>query len=63
MHKLVTNFLDVVCPEWRGKLIGVGTDGASSMTGALKVSPRGLKMMHSMGFIEFGVAFINWIWL
>ena len=36
MHKLVTNFLDVVYPEWRGKLMGVGIDGASSMTGALK---------------------------
>ena len=36
MHKLVTNFLDIVCPEWHGKLIGVGTDGTSSMTGALK---------------------------
>src|SRR5205814_742047 len=36
MHKLICNFLDVICSEWRSKLIGMGTDGASSMTGALK---------------------------
>ena len=36
MHKLISNFLDVICSEWHSKLIGVGTDGASSMTGALK---------------------------
>ena len=36
MHKLISNFLDVICSEWRSKLIGVGMDGASSMTGALK---------------------------
>jgi hypothetical protein len=28
MFKLVSDFLDVICSEWRAKLIGVGTDGA-----------------------------------
>ena len=36
MHQLISHFLDIICTEWRGKLIGVGTDGASSITGALK---------------------------
>ena len=36
MHKLISNFLDILCSEWRSKLIGMGTDGARSMTGALK---------------------------
>ena len=41
MHTLISNFLDVICLKWCGKLIGVGTDGASSMTEALKdVSTR-----------------------
>ena len=36
MYDLISNFLDVIYLEWRSKLIGVGTDGASSMTGVLK---------------------------
>jgi len=36
MLKLITDFLDVVCPSWRSKLVSVSTDGASSMTGPSK---------------------------
>src|SRR5437667_1110776 len=36
MHKLIYNFLDIVCVEWHNKLISVGTDNASSMMEALK---------------------------
>ena len=33
MFHLVVRILDVVCPRWKMQLIGVGSDGASSMTG------------------------------
>src|SRR5436190_14365339 len=33
MSNLISNFLDIVCSDWRVKLIGVSTDGASVMTG------------------------------
>src|SRR5437762_4351207 len=33
MFNLISDFLGVICSQWRGKLLGVGTDGASSMTG------------------------------
>jgi hypothetical protein len=33
MFNLVVRILDVICPRWRMQLIGVGSDGASSMTG------------------------------
>ena len=36
MYDLISKFLDVICSEWCSKLIGVCTDGASSMTGVLK---------------------------
>lgn len=36
MFNLVDKFLNIICPNWRGKLIGVGSDGANSMTGHLK---------------------------
>jgi hypothetical protein len=36
MYLLVTRFLDIVCPHWRQKLIGLGADGASVMTGEFK---------------------------
>lgn len=36
MFNLVARFLDVVCPRWRTQLIGIGSDGASSMTGHLQ---------------------------
>ena len=36
MSNLVFDFLDIVCPDWRAKLIGVSTDGASVMTGSVK---------------------------
>ena len=35
MFILVCRFLDVLCPQWRTQLIGIGSDGASSMTGHL----------------------------
>jgi hypothetical protein len=28
MFKLISDFLNVICSEWRAKLIGAGTDGA-----------------------------------
>ena len=36
MFNLVSTFLDIVCPNWRSKLIGIGSDGANVMTGHLK---------------------------
>jgi len=33
MFILIRRVLDVICPRWRMQLIGVGSDGASSMTG------------------------------
>ena len=36
MSNLISNFLDIVCSDWRVKLIGVSTDGASVMTGPVK---------------------------
>jgi len=36
MSNLVARFLDIVCSDWRAKLIGVSTDGASAMTGPVK---------------------------
>jgi hypothetical protein len=36
MYRLVTKFLDIVCPSWRNKLLGLAADGASVMTGEFK---------------------------
>jgi hypothetical protein len=36
MFKLVSDFLGVLCPQWRGELLGIGTDGASVMTGHIR---------------------------
>lgn len=33
MFNLIMCILDVICPRWRMQLIGVGSDGASSMMG------------------------------
>src|SRR6266496_5212627 len=33
MFHLIMHVLDIVCPCWRMQLIGVGSDGTSSMTG------------------------------
>ena len=33
MFHLIVRILDIICPHWRTQLIGVGSDGASSMTG------------------------------
>jgi hypothetical protein len=33
MYQLITKVLDILCPKWRLKLIGIGSDGASVMTG------------------------------
>lgn len=35
MFALSVKVLDVVCPSWRDKLLGIGTDGANVMTGRL----------------------------
>jgi hypothetical protein len=36
MYLLITRFLDIVCPQWRTQLLGLGSDGASAMTGHLQ---------------------------
>src|SRR3989440_4323337 len=36
MFTLMMRVLDVICPQWRRQLIGVGSDGANSMTGHLQ---------------------------
>src|SRR5271154_140926 len=36
MYLLVARFLDTICPQWRKQLIGIGSDGASVMTGHLQ---------------------------
>ena len=36
MFLLVCRTLDVLCPQWRAQIIGMGSDGASSMTGHLQ---------------------------
>ena len=36
MFILVRHFLDVLYPQWRTQLIGIGSDGASAMTGHLQ---------------------------
>ena len=36
MFNLVSTFLDVVCSDWRAKLIGLSSDGATVMTGYLQ---------------------------
>ena len=36
MFLLVSQFLDIICPRWRKQLLGIGSDGASSMTGPLQ---------------------------
>ena len=33
MYMLVTRFLNIVCPSWRQKLIGIASDGVTVMTG------------------------------
>jgi hypothetical protein len=33
MYQLIVKVLDVLCLKWRLKLIGIGSDGASAMTG------------------------------
>src|SRR5208282_3242869 len=33
---LVARFLNTICPQWRKQLIGIGSDGASVMTGHLQ---------------------------
>ena len=33
MFDLTTKILDVLCPNWKDKIIGATTDGASNMTG------------------------------
>ena len=35
-YNLVVHLLDVVAPNWRHQLIGIATDGASTMTGCIK---------------------------
>ena len=61
MSNLISNFLDIVCSDWRVKLIGASTDGASVMTGPVKGVATCIERRLSIKFIESGVAFINWI--
>ena len=36
IFNLVSTFLDIVFPNWRSKLIGIGSDGANVMTGHMQ---------------------------
>jgi hypothetical protein len=36
MFILVSQILDIICPQWQMRLLGIGSDGASSMTGHLR---------------------------
>jgi len=36
MYNLIAGVLDIVCPTWRSKILGVGSDGASAMTGCIQ---------------------------
>ena len=36
MFNLITTFFDIICPTWRTKLIGIGSDGENTMTGHLQ---------------------------
>jgi hypothetical protein len=35
MFLLIFKFLDMICSNWKSKLIGIATDGTSSMTGRI----------------------------
>ena len=36
MYNLVADVLNIVCPTWRSKILGVGSDGAPTMTGCVQ---------------------------
>ena len=36
MFNLISTFLDIVCLYWQAKLIGMGSDGANTMTEHLR---------------------------
>jgi len=36
MYNLISGVLDIVCPTWRSKILGVGSDGAPAMTGCIQ---------------------------
>jgi hypothetical protein len=50
MFELVCRFLDVITPQWRRQLIGVGSDGANVMTGRISgvVTQMVLQTMHKV---------------
>jgi hypothetical protein len=50
-YNLVVSLLDVLAPNWRHQLIGIATDGASTMTGCIKgTCTRLSKKCHSRIF-------------
>jgi hypothetical protein len=64
MFDLTTKVLDVLFPNWKDKIIGVTTNGASNMTGCHVGMLEWLHRFnewHSQVFITFGVLLINWI--
>ena len=36
MYNLISGVLDIVCPTWRSKILGVGSDGVLTMTGCIQ---------------------------
>jgi hypothetical protein len=36
MYNLISRVLDIICPMWRSKILGIGSDGAPTMTGCIQ---------------------------
>ena len=36
MYNLISGVLDVICPTWRSKILGVGSDGATANAGCIQ---------------------------
>lgn len=53
------DFLDILCPSWRTKLIGLGSDGANVMTGEYNGVLLCLNSKFNIKFIESGALSIN----
>jgi hypothetical protein len=63
MFQLIVTFFDTLLSNWKGKLIGISSDGASNMTGAFQVKLHVYRNWLSLGCIVYGVVHIKWIWL
>ena len=66
MFILVSRFLNVLCPQCRTQLIGIGSDGASVMTGHLQgVVTQLVKESSNTKFYRVwcgDVVYTSWIW-